>query len=265
VTRWPEDPEAMLDLLAAGKVTLRELNDGLDFEQPEDVQVEACSWLGGWVIGDRNIGDRRSTVPRLVRLLRETSSKRVRDAAADALQHLGGRRACALLEPVLVDHPDASVRAAAARALSSGTNPPSGHEIECASILLCALTDEDPDVRAAAAFGIGNTARDRRLRRFVPGLLRALADPAAQVRAGACYALAYLGSEAEVPVLEALLDDRTVPAGDDNDVGYLRTSQSGASRGKRGAGAPSRGGFATPVCTDCGRPTRQRSTAWRPN
>jgi hypothetical protein len=137
----------------------------------------------------------------------------VRDAAAEALQSLGGRRACALLEPVLVDHPDANVRAAAARALSSGTFPPSGYEIECASILLCALTDGDPDVRAAAAFGIGNTARDRRRRRFVPGLLRALDDPAAQVRAGACYALAYLGSEAELPALEQRLDDRAVPDG----------------------------------------------------
>jgi hypothetical protein len=88
-------------------------------------------------------------------------------------------------------------------------------EKEAAEVLLSIFTDPEEDhlVRAQAAEGIGNHVSRRRRRRYVPHLVEALSDPSADVRFWSCFALSSLGSQAELPALQDLLGDETVPKG----------------------------------------------------
>jgi HEAT repeat protein len=195
-----ERPWLREGVAALGIRTVRELDDLIDVQQPEHVQIDACVVAG-------SVGDRRSSVPRLVRLLAETVSDGLRVQAAVALSQLGGRHASRLLERVVLTHSEPRTREMAAYALAFGRDHAE------ADFLLNVLNrhDEHPAVRAQAAEGIGNLVDRRSRRRFLPHLVRALSDPAPEVRFWACFALSGLGGEAEIPALERLLDDRSVP------------------------------------------------------
>lgn len=196
---------------ALGVDTVAALDALLDAGRSEDVQARACALA-------TSTGDRRSSVPRLVRLLTETEFDGVRCEAAQALYMLGGKNVFRLTVPVALGHPNRDVREWATYALAMGVDFDTG---AASDVLLTIFTRpaEDPLVRAQAAEGLGNHVPRRRRRRYAPHLIAALGDPSADVRFWASFALSDLGTNAEIPALEAVLGDRTVSEGASWSVG----------------------------------------------
>lgn len=141
-------------------------------------------------------------IPALMRSLGHINPQ-VRSNAAEALGKMGDAAASAApaLEKAARDE-DAGVRSQAVRAL--GAVVPTAKEDR---ILLGAIADADPTVRAAAVEALGK--RGETDEEVVGALLRALADPADAVKVEATKALPRLATATEPTItgLCALLDD----------------------------------------------------------
>jgi HEAT repeat protein len=152
-----------------------------------------------------NVGDAAAAAPGLRRLLRDASCARVRLHAAGALARLGGPDARAALTEALLRDDDEEVRARAARGLGALCDHRSVSTL-CAALANAA---EVPAVRSEAAEALGVIGR----RSATPMLVRALRDPEPDVRAGAAYALGMTGGLDVVPALRSLERDPDVAAG----------------------------------------------------
>jgi HEAT repeat protein len=183
--------------------TVRDLDRTLRAEAPEERLVTGCV-LAAY------LGDRRSTVPRLVSVLGATESDLVRLEAAKALLQLGGSNVLRAVEPLARDHEEVRVRELAAYALAHGLD----FDERAATVALLAIftdLDEAPLVRAQAAEGLAYHVPPRRRRTIVPHVVAALSDPSPDVRFWSCFALAELGGRDEIRALEELCGDRTIP------------------------------------------------------
>jgi HEAT repeat protein len=175
------------ELAAEGVHTLEDAHDLLESDASPELREKACQLLG-------LVGDRRSSVPRLVRALQTDD---VRWAAMNALERLGGSKMRSLLVPLVKADPNPEIRTAAAFALKSGDDDPSALDA-----LIGALGDPDADVRdhAAEALGVLNPRRGRKRAR--EALLQALHDEVPRVRYSAAFSLGGIGNRSTLPVLE---------------------------------------------------------------
>jgi HEAT repeat protein len=196
--RLCEDVRARAEelLAALGVETSDDLHRVLETEDAGEEALVAAGWLLG------QLGDRRSSPPRLGRLLWRARTDDVRLAAANALMLLGGLRARRELRRALDLSPDAHARQAAAWALGFA-----GRVEEDTPRLVRALADaaEDAQVRAHAAEALGHLLEHHPLRlEPIPRLLAALDDASPHVRFWSCFALGCLADEDAVPALAAL-------------------------------------------------------------
>lgn len=154
------------------------------------------------LLGD--VGDAVTATPGLRRLLRDASCARVRVNAARSIARLGGPDARAALIEALLSDDDEEVRARAARGLGAL------HDHRSASALCATLANaaEVPAVRSEAAEALGVLGR----RSATPVLVRALRDRQPDVRAGAANALGLTGGLDVVPALRALERDHAMAA-----------------------------------------------------
>ncbi|MBL7134198.1 MAG: HEAT repeat domain-containing protein, partial [Phycisphaerae bacterium] len=165
------------------------------------------------------LGDTRAVDPLIEDLADDDS--RVHGATAEALGRLGDERAVDPLIEVLANH-DSSVREAAAKALQQLGQPEWATRIRgdyddfrrlglskdprVVVPLIEALSDDDSDVRKAAAKALGRLSD----KRAVKPLVKALSDDEYYVRGAAAKALGQLGDKrAVVPLIEALADDNS--------------------------------------------------------
>jgi HEAT repeat protein len=163
----------------------------LSTEEVETPLRETLLWLAGQLHDDR-------AVDALAKALRSKDA-RVRSAAATALGFLGSERGLAPLQQAVVEDPDLETREAAAIALGTLDDP------RGVPTLIGVLSNgsEDSSVRGTAAEKLG-WLQDRRA---LQPLVKALGDPAPEVRFWAAHALGWLGDEATVPALSKLETD----------------------------------------------------------
>lgn len=161
----------------AATFRLREIMDDSNEEMP--VRVAAAVALG-------QIGD-MAGVRFLIEELK-SSEEKVRAAAVDALRTIGKPAVRLLVQAAQSD--DALQRWGALAALGETGDP------SAVPVLLRALRDPNPDVRAVAAASLGRL----RYVAAAPQLVRALGDPNERVQAHAEWALENIGKEA-LPVL----------------------------------------------------------------
>jgi HEAT repeat protein len=182
--------------------TATDLDGLLDPNQPDELLRHACGLAG-------QVGDRRSTVPRLARVLSAARSDIAMCESAKALSQLGGRNMFRCTAPLALGHSSREVREWATYALSFGHDFDYG---DAADLLLSIFVNRDEDdlVRAQAAEGIAYHATRRRRRQIVPALIDGLSDGSAEIRFWSCFALSDLGNASDIPALESLLGDRTV-------------------------------------------------------
>jgi HEAT repeat protein len=149
---------------------------------------------GETVVALGRLADPRA-VPDLVKLL-NSFSEELRSEAAEALTNIGPPSVPALL--VAAKSSDPIVRAGAIRALAPIASPAA----EGATI--AALKDPVPDVRLAAARGLGFRQDAASVSASIPALLAAFNDPDGRVGAEASHSVSELGPRA-VPALIAAL------------------------------------------------------------
>jgi HEAT repeat protein len=128
----------------------------------------------------------------------------VRVAAVNALGELGARRAWTVLARAARRDPDVEVRCAAVYSLQYFSSNRSAN-------VLRAVFDNHAEsslIRGQAAESLARMGRAGR--RGVPALRAALAEPTAEIRFWAAYALGYLGTEEVVEDLHRLVDDGAV-------------------------------------------------------
>ncbi len=127
-----------------------------------------------------------------------------------------------------------------------GVSIPTNHQIEnnmikineytkiAVSSLSKKLDDNDPGIRALAAFALGKIGSET----AIPGLLKALEDSDEYVRRNAAFALANIGSETAIPELLKALEHsyeyvRSNAVEALAKIGWLRNSHSGVTQGFR--------------------------------
>ncbi len=126
-------------------------------------------------------------------------SEDLRSQTAEALRAIGAPAVPALL--VAAKSPDATVRAAAVRAMGNLPHP------DARAAVLTALKDKDADVRVQAATGL----RERKDPTTVPALLAAFSDADGRVGTEAAHALAVIGKPAVPSLVGALKAPRGSP------------------------------------------------------
>lgn len=147
--------------------------------------MAAAGDVGGFDLAERLLGDARTAVRR---------------AAAEALDHLGGRRAVPVLEAVLAQDEAPSVRRAAAAGLA---------RVAPAERVSTLLGHPDPDLVAGVVLALAGAGRAE-LGHAVRGCARHR-DPA--VRQATATALGLLAIPSTTPDLLQLLLDQEVPVG----------------------------------------------------
>jgi HEAT repeat protein len=175
-------------LRETGAKTLDDLHELVESEAPAEKRATACLLLG-------HVGDRRSSVPVLVRAMNDPD---IRGAAMNALESLGGAQARRRLVPLLKD-PDPEIRWMSAVALRGADDDPS-----VIDGLVAALHDSNAMVRDNAAETLGILGSRRQRRRRAAALEAALADESPQVRYSAAFSLGMIGGASALPVLERL-------------------------------------------------------------
>lgn len=130
-------------------------------------------------------------------------------ASANALSQIRTRQTRRGLERILVSGRSPEARKRAAWALGFLNDG------EAAPVLLRTLGDrkDEADVRAYAAEALGHMAPQTPHDEALAALLRALTDPAPEVRFWAAFALGNLGDERAIPALQQLAarDSESVP------------------------------------------------------
>lgn len=158
------------------------------------------------------IGEKSKTarvLDALICALADTSGE-VRDAAAEALYDLKGKRIFGFLLPWL-GHEDAQIRAGVARALGDILSGSlfDGEEfsprllVPLVAPVVALLQDSSLNIRRYAAEILGCLPR----RQAAASLTTALSDPAPEVRCAAAYSLWVVARKAALPALVSLLDD----------------------------------------------------------
>lgn len=149
-----------------------------------------------------SVGDAATATPGLARLLRDASCARVRVHAVQAIARLGGPDARGALTEALLRDDDEEVRARAARGLGTLRD----HRSVSTLGATLANAGEVPAVRSEAAEALGVIGRAS----ATPLLVRALRAREPDVRAGAANALGLLGGLEVVPALRALVADHAI-------------------------------------------------------
>lgn len=147
------------------------------------------------LVGLRRMADLRA-LPALVRLL-EDGETEIREAAAEALGDIRGRRASHPLTITMAQDPSAVVRADAALALMKISDR------RTVPALLVALRDPDLNVRAWAGHALGRIKADV----SVPKVALLLDDPDPKVRFTTAQALGVIGGDDTIaPLIKAAND-----------------------------------------------------------
>lgn len=143
-------------------------------------------------LGHYRLGDLRKARLAVLTALRSDAAPAVRAGAAGALSCCAEKAQAALLDALR----DASplVRSAAVSSLAAACG-----EVEIEALKRCMLTDQDPDVRHSAAYELG-AMKDERL---VSALLQAAHDASEVVRAAALYGVCESAREDRTAVLPA--------------------------------------------------------------
>ena len=191
----------LAELEKTGAQTVAEPHSLLD-EGDFEKRARAAYILG-------KVGDRRWSVARLLGALERPEHRGVRMQAAMSLAWLDAPATRRELVRVLKTHPEGEVRRCAAHALAFMR----GGMLEVRALIEAfAHAEEEPEVRGQAASALGHPSYwlPRLVRESRPALLRALADPAPEVRAGAAYALGNVGGRAAVRAIEKLKTDEAI-------------------------------------------------------
>jgi HEAT repeat protein len=191
------------ELARTGAQTVADLHALLD---GDDVTRRARS---AYVLG--KVGDRRWTARRLLEVLARPEDHGVRRVVAFSLTWLDAPSTRRELVRLLRNDPDADVRENAAFAL--GFMRGGLREIQALADVLDDRA-QSVDLRRQAANALGGTGSwlwfDRRLRRAaIPVLLRVLRDSDPEIRATAAFNLGNIGRKTEIPVLERLTTDNS--------------------------------------------------------
>lgn len=171
-----------------------------------EILADRARELGEWVNGRPENVD--PALPELAAILDESDDVEVLVEAVTALGHAWDARAVEMvLDKVDVDHPDADVRLALARALPNGIHPHSACWERAVDALVALSADDDADVRDWACFALGQTkASSTRVR---DALAQRLTDRDDTAR---CEALRALAATGDARALHALTE-RLSPQG----------------------------------------------------
>src|SRR5512140_2334501 len=175
---------------------------GLDL-RAQDAPAQVCAALAddSWRVRKAAAGRVRelarpdAAIGGLLALLARRGEPGPRNAAAEALAHVGAPALPALVQ--LLGHPDPDQRKFAADILGQAAQP------QAEPALLAALEDPDANVRVAAAEALGAVGAEAGTR----ALQRLLASPDTLLRLAALHSLAALGRPPALPALVPLLED----------------------------------------------------------
>lgn len=149
-------------------------------------------------------------LPELASILAESSDPGVVLEAVIALGHAGDQRAADIvLDHVSIDHEDAEVRLAIARALPYSFGPGETPPDRIVDAMIALTTDADSTVRDWSCFGLGQL--EARSQPALDALAARLSDPHGDTRCEALWALAHAGDpRAQEHLLQRLARDSAV-------------------------------------------------------